>query len=283
MNHGNIRKYHRNLTAAARQIKSIVVVPIMIQSPMIMSVFLPAFSIKIKLIMVMATFIAPIPNVADWAEDSSKPADSKIDVEKKMAALIPDNCWANIIMTEMISGALRAPLVIISFRVTLGNSFMDSCSFFISSISLVTSWDPLNQVRALVAPSSLSLSNKRNLGDSGQNGKVASCKNPGIMVRPRRNGHPASLPRTLVMPKIWANKMEMVIISWYIVPTAPLRAVGEISDKYIGAKPALSPELMPMMSLPTTSICQDPAYLAPKRKTLAMAIRMLFKSNPPFL
>ena len=53
------------LTAAAKQIKSIVVVNIITDNPLSIRVFLPAFSINIKEIIVMATFIAPIPKVAD--------------------------------------------------------------------------------------------------------------------------------------------------------------------------------------------------------------------------
>lgn len=52
---------------------------------MIIRVFRPAFSIMIKDNTVMATFIPPMAKVAAWDEDSSKPADKKIDVEKKMA------------------------------------------------------------------------------------------------------------------------------------------------------------------------------------------------------
>ena len=52
-----------------------------------------------------------------------------------MAQLMPESCWANIIIMAMISGFLRELLIIISFRVTLGTSFIDSCSCFISSIS----------------------------------------------------------------------------------------------------------------------------------------------------
>ena len=46
-----------------------------------------------------------------------------------------------------------------------------------------------------------------------------TCKIPGTMVRPRRIGQPASLPRTLPMPKTWEIRMEMVMINWYTVPT----------------------------------------------------------------
>ena len=52
-----------------------------------------------------------------------------------MAQLMPESCWASIIIMAMIRGCLRDPLTSISLRVTLGTSFMLSCSCFISSIS----------------------------------------------------------------------------------------------------------------------------------------------------
>ena len=61
----------------------------MMHRPTIIKVFLPAFSISTRDTKVMATFMAPMPRVADWLADSSRPAPSKILVEKKMAALIP--------------------------------------------------------------------------------------------------------------------------------------------------------------------------------------------------
>ena len=92
------------------------------------------------------------------------------------------------------------------------------------------------------------------------------------------------------------------------MPTAPRRAVGEISERYIGARPAFKPELMPMISLPKnwmefkkvkkpgdltyslndysilpiSNISQLPAVLAKNMKSPEMAIKILFKSNPPF-
>ncbi len=72
------------------------VVKSIITRPVIIKVFLPAFSIKIREITVIATFIAPIPNVALWAACSSSPASVKMEVEKKMAALIPESCCANL-------------------------------------------------------------------------------------------------------------------------------------------------------------------------------------------
>ena len=66
-----------------------MVITIMMHSPVIIRVFLPAFSINTNDTKVIATFIAPIPRVADWLADSVRPAVSKIFVEKKIAALIP--------------------------------------------------------------------------------------------------------------------------------------------------------------------------------------------------
>ncbi len=70
---------------------------------------------------------------------------------KKMISLtqlIPDNCWASIIIMDMISGNFREGLVTISLRVTVGTSFMLSYSFLISSISSMTSTLSLSHVRA---------------------------------------------------------------------------------------------------------------------------------------
>ena len=60
-------------------------------NPINIKVLRPAFSIMINETMVMATFMAPMPKVADWASLSLKPAEENMEVEKKMAALIPDN------------------------------------------------------------------------------------------------------------------------------------------------------------------------------------------------
>ena len=65
-----------------------------------------------------------------------------------VTALIPENCWANIIMTAMMSGARRDWLVNISTSVVLGTSFMLSYSARISSISSCTSSEPRSQVSA---------------------------------------------------------------------------------------------------------------------------------------
>jgi len=61
---------------------------------------------------------------------------------------MPDSCWANIIITAIMSGARRVWLVNISHKVVLGTSFMLSYSPRISSISSCTSNEPLNQVSA---------------------------------------------------------------------------------------------------------------------------------------
>ena len=62
--------------------------------------------------------------------------------------------------------------------------------------------------KALVASSGLFFSNSRYLGDSGQNGKVINWRIPGIMVNPSKNGHPASFPSTLLIPRTWKMKIE---------------------------------------------------------------------------
>lgn len=70
------------------------------------------------------------------------------------------------------------------------------------------------------------------------------------MVIARRVGHSFSVPKIDAKPRICEIKMEMVITNWYTVPTAPLRFTGEISAKYMGAKPAFNPELIPIINLP---------------------------------
>ena len=44
--------------------------------------------------------------------------------------------------------------------------------------------------------------------------------------------------------------------------TAPRKCTGDISAKYMGAKPALRPELMPMKKRPKIIISYDPADFA---------------------
>ena len=59
--------------------------------------------------------------------------------------------------------------------------------------------------------------------------------------------------------------------------------MGEISERYMGAMPALRPELMPMRKRPTMSMTHELANLAPRRKALAATTRMLLSRRPPFL
>lgn len=42
----------------------------------------------------------------------------------RLTQLMPDSCWANIIIMAMTSGCLRVELTNISFKVTFGTSFM---------------------------------------------------------------------------------------------------------------------------------------------------------------
>lgn len=79
-------------------------------------------------------------------------------------------------------------------------------------------------------------------GDSGQNGKVIIIKIAGISGMTKRNGHLSLVPKTCGKPKACETRIEIVMTSWYIVPTAPLRCSGDISDKYIGANPAFKPK-----------------------------------------
>lgn len=72
----------------------------------------------------------------------------------------------------------------------------------------------------------------------------------GTMVMASKVGHRSGVPRIESKPRICEMRMEMVMTNWYTVPTAPLRLTGDISAKYIGAKPALRPELIPIKNLP---------------------------------
>ena len=60
-----------------------------------------------------------------------------------------------------------------------------------------------------------------------------------------------------------------------------LSATGDISERYMGAIPALSPELIPMTKRPRMRRKYVSAYLAAIMHTPPMAIRMLFNSRPP--
>lgn len=71
--------------------------------------------------------------------------------------------------------------------------------------------------------------------------------------------------------------------NWYTVPTAPLRLIGDISAKYIGAKPALRPELIPIRNLPSMTSSYEVADFAVASAMTAKITRMLLRSKPPFL
>lgn len=58
---------------------------------------------------------------------------------------------------------------------------------------------------------------------------------------PNKIGHLSSVPNKLFKPNIEEIRIEIVITNWYIVPIAPLKRTGEISVKYIGAKPEFNP------------------------------------------
>lgn len=78
----------------------------------------PAFSIRTRLTRVMNTLIVPIPRVENSATSSDNPAEVKISVEKKNAALIPDSCWDSMTTIAMMRGCLKTGFVHISFSVT---------------------------------------------------------------------------------------------------------------------------------------------------------------------
>lgn len=79
-------------------------------------------------------------------------------------------------------------------------------------------------------------------------------------VLPKSMGHPPSVPKIEGRPNIWATKIEKAIISWYIVPTAPLKWIGDISVKYIGARPAFKPENIKLINK-TCKRVQNPSKL----------------------
>lgn len=58
---------------------------------------------------------------------------------------------------------------------------------------------------------------------------------------------------------------KMGLLFW--IHTDPRRFIGEISARYIGANPAFSPQLMPMINRPTIIISYD-SYIfeTPKKK-----------------
>lgn len=61
-----------------------------------------------------------------------------------LTAFIPDNCWPNIIITDIPSGVFNIGFDNISQRVTRGMIFIASFSILISSISSCTSVVPLS-------------------------------------------------------------------------------------------------------------------------------------------
>ena len=65
--------------------------------------------------------------------------------------------------------------------------------------------------------------------------------------------------------------------------TAPRKATGDISVRYIGDIPALIPALTPMKNRPAISISKDSAYFEPSIKSPPKSMRILFRSKPPFL
>ena len=60
--------------------------------PAIMRVFLPQRSMRASEANVTATLTSPTASVASCASPSASPALLKMEVEKKKAALMPDNC-----------------------------------------------------------------------------------------------------------------------------------------------------------------------------------------------
>lgn len=152
---------------------SITVMTNMEENPIINRVLRPVSSTKNREISVIITLSVPMPRVAYLAPSSVIPAILKIFVEKnmtwknkklkikvhllifiyiivirsygyKLTALIPDNCWHNIIITDMPSGVFNIGFDNISRRVTRGITFIASFSALISSISSCTSIVPLS-------------------------------------------------------------------------------------------------------------------------------------------
>lgn len=147
-------------------------------------------------------------------------------------AFIPENCWPIITTTAMTSGNRNIGFSKNSRKVTFGNIFIFSYSFFISSISSWTSEVALSHTSAeeivslllkfnlmlralpLLAALSSPCDTNRYLGDSGQNGSAASWNIPGTMVMVSRTGQPCSLPRICSVPRNWDSRMEIVMTSW---------------------------------------------------------------------
>ncbi|KAE9526939.1 hypothetical protein AGLY_013587 [Aphis glycines] len=144
------------MTKAITKMVSITVMTNMDENPIINRVLRPVSSTKNREISVIITLSVPMPRVAYLAPSSVIPAILKIFVEKnmtwknkksygyKLTALIPDNCWHNIIITDMPSGVFNIGFDNISRRVTRGITFIASFSALISSISSCTSIVPLS-------------------------------------------------------------------------------------------------------------------------------------------
>ena len=64
----------------------------------------------------------------------------------------------------------------------------------------------------------------------------------GITAKPRRIGHPSSVPRRLSIPRIWEINRPTVTANWFTVPKPPRRVRGAISDIYIGTNDVFKPE-----------------------------------------
>lgn len=73
-------------------------------NPISSNVLRPAISTSSRLMIVITTFIAPIPSVAYCDCVCPNCTRVKISVEKNMTALIPENCCAIIITMAIMSG-----------------------------------------------------------------------------------------------------------------------------------------------------------------------------------
>lgn len=63
---------------------------------------------------------------------------------------------------------------------------------------------------------------------------------------------------------VWSRECDM---KCKVELTAPLKCTGDISARYIGAKPAFNPELIPMKNRPMIIISKEPAaFEAPAKK-----------------
>lgn len=63
---------------------------------------------------------------------------------------------------------------------------------------------------------------------------------------------------------VWSHECDM---KCKVELTAPLKCTGDISARYMGAKPAFNPELIPMKNRPMMIISKEPAaFEAPAKK-----------------